>query len=81
MNRKICEFYVVDSPTAILGIHNSESLKLITVHFVSIDTETSQAESVPRQRPTPTYVNAIQGDDDEFTVKIKCEYMNTMNCP
>ena len=20
------------------------------------------------------YVNAIQGDDDEFTVKIKCEY-------
>ena len=25
MNRKICEFYVVDLPTAILGIHDSES--------------------------------------------------------
>ena len=73
-NRKICEFYVVDFPTAILGIHDSESLKLITVHFDNIDTKTSQAESVPRPRPTPMYVNAIQGDDDEFTVKIKCEY-------
>ena len=29
---------------------------------------------VPRPKPAPIYVNAIQGDDDEFTVKIKCEY-------
>ena len=29
-NRKICEFYVADFPTAILGIHDSESLKLLT---------------------------------------------------
>ena len=57
----ICEFYVVDFPTAILGIHDSESLKLITVHFDSIDAETSQAELVPRARPIPMYVNAIQG--------------------
>ena len=50
----------------------TESLKLITVHFDAIDAETSQTELVPR--PAPMYVNAIQGDDDEFTVKIKCEY-------
>ena len=31
--RKICQFYVVDFPTAILGIHDSESIGLITVHF------------------------------------------------
>ena len=30
---KICEIYVFDFPTTILGIHNSESLKLIMVHF------------------------------------------------
>ena len=71
-NRKICDFFVVDLPTAILGIHDSESLKLITVHFDCIDAETSQAESTPRS--TPMYVNAIQGADDEFRVKIKCEY-------
>ena len=70
MNRKICEFYVVDFPTAILGIHNSESLELTTVHFDSIDTETSQAVSVLK----PTYVNAIQGADNEFNTKIKHEY-------
>ena len=40
-NRKIYEFYMVDFPTAVLGIHNSESLRLITVHFDSIDVETS----------------------------------------
>ena len=71
-NRKICEFYIVDFPTAILGIHDSESLKLITVHFDSIDAETSLIESVPS--PTPMYVNAIQSDDNEFSVKIKHEY-------
>ena len=44
-----------------------------TVHFDSIDAETSQIESVPR--PAPTYVDAIQGaNDDEFSVKIKHEY-------
>ena len=35
-NRKICEFYIVDFPTAILGIHDSESLKLITVHLIAL---------------------------------------------
>ena len=50
-NMKICEFYIVDFPTAILGIHDSESLKLITVHFNSIDAETSQTELVPRSAP------------------------------
>ena len=73
-NRKICEFYVFEFPTAILGIHDSESLKLITVYFDAIGTETSQIKSV--LRPTPTYVNAIQGADDEFSVKIKCEYQD-----
>ena len=71
-NRKIYEFYVVNFPTDILGIHDSESLKLITIHFAAVDAETSQTESVPR--PTPMYVNDMQGDDNEFTVKIKCEY-------
>ena len=42
-SRKICEVYIVDFPTAILGIHDSESLKLITVHFDSIDGEMSQS--------------------------------------
>ena len=42
-NRKICEFYVVDFPPAILGIHNYESVKLITVHFDSKEAEISQA--------------------------------------
>ena len=74
-NRKICKFYVVDLPTAILGIHDSESLKLITVPFDAIDAETSQIELVPG--PTPMYVNAIQGaDENQFSVKIKCEYNN-----
>ena len=71
-NSTICEFFVADFPTAILGIHDSESLKLITVHFDTTDAETSQIESVPRS--TPMYVNAIQGADDEFSVKIKHEY-------
>ena len=30
-NAKICKFYVVDFPTAILGVHDSESLKLLMV--------------------------------------------------
>ena len=42
--RKICKFYVVDFSTAILGIHNSECLKLITVHFDSIGAEMSQPD-------------------------------------
>ena len=53
-------------------MHNSESLKLITVHFDTTDAETSQIELVPRS--APMYVNAIQGADDEFSVKIKHEY-------
>ena len=76
--RKICAFYVVDFPTAILGIHDSESLRLITVHFNNIDAEISQAEPTLNIKPTgsatPMYVNAIQGDDDEFSVKIKHDY-------
>ena len=74
--RKICEFYVVDFPTAILGIHDSKSLKLITVHF--INAEISQAEPTLNIKPTgsatPMYANAIQGADDEFSVKIKHDY-------
>ena len=38
---KICEFYVVDFPTAIFGIHDSESLRLITIHFDCIGAEIS----------------------------------------
>ena len=64
---KICQFYVVDFPTAILGIHDSESLRLITIYFDYIGAETSQ---------TDMYVNAIQNDadSDDFSIKIKCEY-------
>ena len=53
--RKICEFYVVDFPTAILGIHDCESLKLITVHFDIIGAEMSQPET---KQSTSMYVNA-----------------------
>ena len=66
-HRKICQFYVVDFPTAILGIHDSVSLGLITVHFDCIGAEMSQKD---------TYANAIQSnaDSDDFSIKIKCEY-------
>ena len=76
-NRKICEFYVVDFPTAILRIHDSESLKLITVHFDSIGAEMSQPELLLKtKQSTSMYVNAIQNDadSDEFSIKIKHEY-------
>ena len=77
-NRKICEFYVVDFPTAILGIHDSESLKLITVPFDSIEAETLHTESLKGKasQSTPMYVNAIQNDADldEFSIKIKHDY-------
>ena len=76
-NRKICKFLVVGFPTAILGIHDSESLKLITIHFYSIEAEMSQPElSLKTKQSTPMYVNAIQNDadSDEFSIKIKCEY-------
>ena len=53
-------------------MHDSESLKLITVHFDAIDAETSQIELVPR--PTPMFVNAIHSADDEFSAQSKCEY-------
>ena len=66
-NRKICEFYVVDFPTAILGIHDSESLKLNTVHFDSIEAEMSQVET---PRSTLMYVNAIQNDADSDELEI-----------
>ena len=75
--KKICEFYVVDFPTAILGIHDSDSLKLITVHFDSIGAEMSQLELSPKtKQSTLMYVNAIQNDadSDEFSIKIKHEY-------
>ena len=52
-NKKICEFYVVDFPTAILGIHDSESLKLITVHFDSIQAEMSQPELSLKTKQQP----------------------------
>ena len=68
---KICQFYVVDFPTAIIGIHDSESLKLVTIHFNSLDIEISQAESERMM-----YINAIQDkmDTDDFSVKIHREY-------
>ena len=74
-NRKICEFYMVDFLAAILGIHDSESLKLVTAHFDCIDAKTSQTELKDKaNHSTPMYVNAIQDDDDKFSVKMKCEY-------
>ena len=70
---KICQFCVVDFPTAILGIHNSESLRLITIHFDCIGAEISQ---VLPETEGKMYVNAIQNDadSDEFSIKIKREY-------
>ena len=65
---------MVDFPTAILGIHNSESLKLITIHFDSIGAEMSQPDSELLQKTkqtTPMYVNAMQNDSDEFSIRIK----------
>ena len=76
-NRKICDFYVVDFPTAILGIHDSESLKLITIHFDSIGAEISHTELLKGKASQSTlmYVNAIQGaEESEFSIKIKCDY-------
>ena len=35
--RKICQFYVVDFPTAILGIHDSESLRLIPYILIALE--------------------------------------------
>ena len=60
---------MADFPTAILGIHDSESLGLITIHFDCIGAETSQIS--PKM-----YVNAIQSnaDSDDFSIKIKHEY-------
>ena len=71
--RKIYQFYVVDFPTAILGIHDSESLRLITVHFDCIGAEMSQA--LP-ETEGKMYVNAIQNDadSDQFSIKIKHEH-------
>ena len=78
-NRKICKCYVVDFLTAILGIHDSTSLKLITVNFASIGAGMSQPQSElsPKtKQSTSMYVNPIQNDadSDEFSIKIKCEY-------
>ena len=78
-NRKICKFCVVDFPTAILGIHDSESLKLITAHFDSIGAEMSQPElSLKTKQSTSMHVNAIQNNaaSDEFSIKIKLEYQD-----
>ena len=79
--KKICEFYVVDFPTAILGIHDSESLRLITIHFDCIGAEISQPKpdselSLQTEQSSSMYVNAIQNDadSDEFSIKIKHEY-------
>ena len=70
---KICQFYVVDFPTAILGIHDSESVRLITIHFDCIGAETSQTSPKTAGK---TNVNAIQNDadSDDFSIKIKREY-------
>ena len=60
---------MVDFPTTILGIHDSESLGLITVHFDCIGAETSRIS--PKM-----YVNAInsEADSDDFSIRIKHEY-------
>ena len=53
-------------------------VKLITVHFNSIEAETSHTESLKGKasQSTPMYVNAIQSNAylDEFSIKIKCDY-------
>ena len=77
MNRKICKFYLVDFLTAILGIHDSESLKLITVHFDSVGAEISYTEPLKGKvsQSTPMYVNTIQNaENHEFSIKIKHDF-------
>ena len=66
-NTKVCEFYVADFPTAILGIHDSETLKLLTVHFNTVETEISQGTLIQ------LCIHAIQNDagSDKFTTEIK----------
>ena len=75
---KVCEFYVVDFPTAILGIHDSESLKLLTVHFNAMETEMSQGITLKKSLHLPNrlHVNAIQNDigPDEFSTQVKRKY-------
>ena len=50
--------------------HDSESLKLLTIHFNTVGTEILQGS------PTQLHVHAIQNDagSDEFTSKIKQKY-------
>ena len=67
---KICQFYVIDFPTAILGISDSENLKLVTIHFNSVDTEISQKPEANK----PLDVIQRKKDADEFSIKIHCEY-------
>ena len=59
-----------DFPTAIIGIHDYESLKLVTVHFNGVDAEISQESEIKK------YVDATQGkmDTDEFSIKSCHEY-------
>ena len=59
-----------DFPTAILGIHDSESLKLLTVHFNTVETEISQGSL------TQICVHAIQNDadSDKFMTEIRQKY-------
>ena len=82
-NRKICEFYVVDFPTVILGIHDSESLKLLTVHFNAVETEMSQGITLKEslRSPNQLHVNAIQNDigPDEFSTQVKRKYKDLFN--
>ena len=82
-NRKICEFYVVDFPTTILGIHDSESLKLLTVHFNAVETEMSQGITLKKSLhlPNQLHVNAIQNDigPDEFSTQVKRKYKDLFN--
>ena len=76
-------FYVVDFPTAILGIQDSESLRLITVHFDNIGSEISQPEpdsepelSLKTKQSSSTYVNAIQMIQIQMSLASKSN-MNT----
>ena len=82
-NKKICEFYVVDFPTGILGIHDSESLKLLTVHFNAVETEMSQGITLKEllHLPNQLHVNAIQNDigPDEFSTQVRRKYKDLFN--
>ena len=65
---KICQFYVVDFPTVIIGISDFESLKLVTVHFNSVDAEMPQKSEWDANK----HLDAIQMSlASKFIINIK----------